>query len=151
MLVSCGKNSSTLTPQMVNATMAALLNSIGTERDPSFVSSLYKCFNDCVRVLGGPAALPDEYATGASEGTKRQLGILADKRRRRRSKSTQEIEDEREDLALVEEMEEFALEDMEKLLRYFDPQHPLLVAVSSVRELGLGLSSEWDDENGDAA
>lgn len=149
MLVSCGKNSSTLTPQMVNATMAALLNSLGTERDPSFVSSLYKCLNDCVLVLGGPAALPDEYTNGASEATKRQLGILADKRRRRRGKTAQEVEDEREDLALVEEMEEFALEDMEKLLRYFDAQHPLLVAVSSVRELGLGLTSEWDEENAD--
>ena len=40
-------------------------------------------------------------------------------------------------------MEDFALEDMATLLRTLDAQHPLLIAVSSVRELGLNLS-EWD-------
>ncbi|KAF8425003.1 hypothetical protein L210DRAFT_3567706, partial [Boletus edulis BED1] len=36
----------------------------------------------------------------------------------------------------MEEMEEFALEDMEKALRMLDGQHPLLIAIASVRELG---------------
>ena len=48
----------------------------------------------------------------------------------------QQDEDDREEIALVEEMEEFALEDMDKTLRVLDGQHPLLIAVASVRELG---------------
>ena len=47
---------------------------------------------------------------------------------------------------LIEEMEDFALEDMMKVLRTMDANHPLLVAVSSVRELGLHLS-EWENED----
>ena len=148
MLLASGKNSSTLTQQMVSATFTQLVNCIGSERDPSFVSSLYKCFTDCLRTVGGPGALPQDFHAGAAEATKRQLHALAERRRRRSRKTAVEIEDEREDLALHEEMEDFALEDMEKMLRYFDPAHPLLIAVSSVRELGLGLA-EWD-EDGDA-
>lgn len=145
MLLASGKNSTTLSPQMVAATFTQLVNCIGSERDPSFVSSLYKCFTDCLRVVGGPGSIPQDYHVGVAEATKRQLHVLAEKRRRRSRKTTQEIEDEREDLSLVEEMEDFALEDMEKMLKYFDPAHPLLVAVSSVRDLGLGLA-EWEDE-----
>ncbi len=46
---------------------------------------------------------------------------------------------------LIEEMEDFALEDMAKALRTLDPSHPLLIAVSSVRDLGLHLS-DWEGE-----
>lgn len=150
MLLASGKNGTTLTPQVVGATFTQLVNCIGAERDPSFVSSLYKCFTDCLRVVGGPSSLPQDYHVGAAEATKRQLHVIAEKRRRRARKTSQEVEDEREDLALVEEMEDYALEDMEKMLKYFDPAHPLLVAVSSVRDLGLGLA-EWEDDAEPAA
>ncbi|TFY78196.1 hypothetical protein EWM64_g5813 [Hericium alpestre] len=150
MLVSCGKNSNTLTNQMVSATFSQLINCISTETDSSFLSSLYKCFADCLRVLGGTSALPSEFQNGLIEATKRQLQTLADKRKVRAGRNPSEIEDEKEDLALIEEMEDFALEDMAKLLSTLDAQHPLLIAVSSVRDLGLGLGA-WDseDEGGD--
>jgi len=45
------------------------------------------------------------------------------------------LEEEREDIALLEEMEDFALEDMGKVLALFDKRHPLLVAIGSVKEL----------------
>ena len=43
-------------------------------------------------------------------------------------------------------MEDFALEDMAKMLMCFDPNHPLLVAISSVKELGLQLA-QWEGED----
>jgi importin-5 len=71
--------------------------------------------------------------------------VLADKRKARSTRTAAEIEEDREDLALLEEMEEFALEDMAKMLGLFDANHPLLIAISSVRELGLGLGA-WDSD-----
>jgi importin-5 len=150
MLLSCAKNSGTLTTQIVHATFTQLVNCISTEADASFVASLYKCFSDALRVTGGPGSLPDEFHHGITEASKRQLQTIAEKRRRRSQRPRAEIEDEKEDLALYEEMEEFALEDMEKTLKYFDSSHPLLVAVSSVRDLGLGLSNYEDEEDGEA-
>ena len=54
-------------------------------------------------------------------------------------------DDDRDEMALMEEMEEFALEDMEKTLRMLDGQHPLLIAIASVRELGCHAYA-WDGE-----
>ncbi|EMD36115.1 hypothetical protein CERSUDRAFT_156882 [Gelatoporia subvermispora B] len=146
MLLSCGKNSGTLTVQMVTATFSQLVNCIGTETDCSFLASLYKCFADSIRVLGGPSALSPEFHDGVIEATKRQLQMLADKRKARASRPSTDLTDDREDLMLLEEMEDFALEDMAKLLAVFDPSHPLLMAVSSVRDLGMQLS-QWDSED----
>jgi hypothetical protein len=50
-------------------------------------------------------------------------------------------------MALVEEIEDFALEDMGKMLSTFDINHPLLVAVASVRDLGFNMYVS--DEEGD--
>ncbi|KAF7319099.1 hypothetical protein HMN09_00246200 [Mycena chlorophos] len=148
MLLASGKNSGTLTNQMVAATFMQVINGITTEHDTSFLSSLYKCFNDSVRVIGGPAALPAEFQNGIIEATKRQLQSLADKRRARKARSNAETaEEDREELALYEELEDFALEDMGKMLTVFDPNHPLLVAVSSVRD--LGFNQYETDEDGD--
>jgi importin-5 len=146
MLLTCGMQSSTLTPEMVYATFRQLVTCIGTENDASFVASLYKCFADCAKIVGGPSAVPDDAKTALVEVSKRQLQVLAEKRKRRGGKTALEIEDEREDLALFEELEGFALDDMEKTLQYLDPSHPLLVAVSGVRQLGLGLN-QWEDED----
>lgn len=59
--------------------------------------------------------------------------------------SAEELEEEREDVALLEELEDFALDDIAKLLKLFDPAHPLLVAVSSVKELGIRGDSDDAD------
>ena len=56
-------------------------------------------------------------------------------------------ENEKEDIALLEEIEEFALEDMAKLLASLDPNHALLVAISSVK--ALGILNQWDSEEDD--
>ncbi|KZP09493.1 ARM repeat-containing protein [Athelia psychrophila] len=149
MLLSCGKTSNTLTPQMVSATFHQLINCIGSEQDPSFLASLFKCFADSLRVMGGPASLTPEFATGIIEATKRQLQTLADKRKNRTQRPASEIADTKEDMALLEEIEDFALEDMAKLLFYLDPEHPLLIAVSSVKDMGFNRTDSDDEEGGE--
>ncbi|KAF8637449.1 hypothetical protein AX17_002814 [Amanita inopinata Kibby_2008] len=147
LLLVSGKNSGTLTTQMVSATLNQLLNCINMEHDASFLASLYKAFADCVRVTGGVSTLPQEYYNKIIEATQRQLHTFADRRKMRANQVATDPEMDKEDMALVEEFEDFALEDMAKLLAMFDPNHPLLVAVSSVRDLGV---SDWDsDDDGD--
>jgi len=147
---------------MVSASFLQIINGISTEHDSSFLASLYRCFNDALRVVGGPAALPRDFHDGVIEATKRQLQMLADKRRARANRIAHgnnnglgvggeakvDLEDEREDMALLEEIEDFALEDMAKMLAAFDPAHPLLVAVSSVKDLGISQYEDSDEEVG---
>jgi hypothetical protein len=143
LLLSCGKSSGTLAPQMIPASLTKLIYCVQIETDASFVSSLYKSVADALRVVGIPALTP-ELSNALVDATKHQLQSLADKRKQRSQRATSELEDDREELALLEEMEDFALEDMEKLLKMLDGQHPLLIAIASVRELGF---NQWDSED----
>jgi len=150
MLLSCGKESGTLTNQMVSATFLQLINGISTERDSTFLASLYKYFSESLRVVGGPEALSPQFHEGIMEATKRQLHTLADKRKARAARANNPAfaaEVDKDEMALVEEIEDFALEDMGKMLTTFDVNHPLLVAVASVRDLGFNTYDS--DEEGD--
>ena len=140
MLLSCGKQSGSLTPQMVSAIFHQIINCISTEHDSSFLASLFKCFTDCLLLIGGPSALSPEYHNGIIEATKRQLQQLAERRKARTARVHSERGDEiiREEMGMLEEIEDYALEDMGKMLSLFDPNHPLIVAVSSVKDLGFG-------------
>jgi len=156
-LLACGKSSGTLTHPMVSVTFQQLISCISTESDSSFLASLYKCFADALLIVGGPTALAPDFVAGIMDATKRQLQVLADRRKARAARSAvgtlagqdgdgdgdRDVEDE--DLALLEEMEDFALEDMGKMLVYFDKDHPLLVAVASVRNLAVAKSDNDDD------
>ena len=147
MLLACGKSAGTLTQQMVAASYHQIIHCIASEHDSSFLASLYKCFCDTLRVLGGPPSLPPMYATGIIDATKRQLQSLADKRKARADRASRTSEpDEREDMALLEEIEDFALEEMGKMLSMFDQNHALLVAIGSVRDLGFAQESDEGDE-----
>jgi len=161
MLLSCGKQSSTLTIQMVTATFQQLAQCISIETDPTFLGSLYKCFLDSMMVIDGPANLPPDTLDVVIEGTKRQLHSLADKRKARAARSFHmsssgtlvggvhaDLDDrDEEDIALLEEIEDFGLEDMSRLLESLNPEHPLLIAVAGVRE--LGVAAKWDDDDGE--
>lgn len=151
MLLSCGKQSGMLTNQMVSTTFLQLINCISSEHDSTFLASLYKYFSDSLRVVGGPEALSQQFHEGIIEATKRQLQSLADKRKARAARASSNAEDfDRDEMSLVEEMEDFALEDMERMLATFDPNHPLLVAVSGVRDLGFNTfdADEEGEEDG---
>lgn len=155
MLLACGKSSNSLTNNMVSATFQQLITCIGVEQDSSFLASLYKCFADSMIVIGGPNTIDQEIQAGVMDVTKRQLQSMADKRKARAKPGAGmgfngdigglDVDD-KEGMALVEEMEDFALEDMSRMLQNFDPNHPLLVAVSSVRDLGF---NDWDNEDED--
>ena len=71
MLLVCGKQSGTLTHQMVSASFSQLVNCVNRETDVSFLASLYKCFSDSLRVIDGPSALSPEIQTGIIDATKR--------------------------------------------------------------------------------
>lgn len=149
-LLTCGKDSGTLTPHMVSATFTQVVNAIATEADPSYLTSLLKCFSECMRVAGGAARLPHEVRDGVVEASKRQLQSIADRRRARERMSARDIEDRREDLMLIGEVEDIALDEIREIVSEFDPHHPLLVAVGSVSELGLHLKELDDDYTGNA-
>ncbi|KAN0109453.1 Armadillo-type fold [Russula decolorans] len=142
MLVSCGKASNTIDGDMVTNVVQQVASVISQETDTSYLASLFKCATDCLRVWGDVKA---ETRVALENAAKQQLQAMADKRKARSTRSAAEIEEDREDLALLEEMEEFALEDMAKMLGLLDMGHPLLMAISSVRDLGLGLGA-WDSD-----
>lgn len=145
-LLAAGKQGNTLTNDMVSATFTNIISCISSEHECSFLASLYKYFSDSLRVIGGPPALSAQFHDGLIEATKRQLQTLADKRRNRAQRAQANAADfDREDMALVEEIEDFALEDMGKTLAGFDPNHPLLVAVAGVRDLGFNTYDSDDD------
>lgn len=182
MLLSSGKQSNTLTAEMVAATLVQLIRCIADEHDPSFLASMIKSFSDSLVVITGSSSssgghtlssgscdwrLPAEYHNGILEATKRQLQNIAERRRTRATNGVQDEED-KEDLVLYEEMEEFALEEMARMVRVLDAhtqaqlqppdqgnqnqlkqwheqQQQMLIAVSSVKELGISRYESDDD------
>ncbi|KAJ3859024.1 armadillo-type protein [Lentinula novae-zelandiae] len=148
MLLHCGQQSGTLTDQMIAATLQQLISVISDEQDSTFLASLYKALDDCVKLLGGPSVLNADYVNAIAQATKRQLHTLAQKRRSRAARPSSFLDDDREDLALLEEMEDFALEEMAKVLSMLNPNHELLVAISSVKELGTNQYQNELEEDG---
>ena len=145
-LLLCGNNSGTLTNEMVSATFSQLVNCIATERDINFLSSLYKCFTGCMGVIGGPTSLTPQIHDGIMEGTRRQLQSMADKRKKRSEEARAPgSEDKKELLMWSEEVEDYALDEIAMMLKGFSESHELLMAVSSVRDLGVFLNDGLDD------
>lgn len=219
MLLACGKQAGTLTPQMTSAVFHQLIDVSRKETDASFLASLFRCISDSIRVASGPSqssasslghrshsasssvsslhsitsgvgsngdsslstaygqpkshgaqgdSLPQEIRDGILSSARHQLQILADKRKARSARFARlvsshspspssspgvegngalpdELEEEREDAALLEELEDFALDEAARLLRLFEGCQPLLVAVSSVKELGIRSVEESED------
>ena len=151
-LLDCGKSSNTLTTQMVTATFNQLVSCIRSESDASFLVSLYKCFTDSLLVIGGRFNLPQEYRYSIIDATKHQLQVLADKRKGRsiRLARAGEVDGlDKEDVSLYEQLEEFMLQEMERLLSELldgNEKQVLRIAISSVRDLGL---NDWDDDDND--
>ncbi|KAJ4482034.1 armadillo-type protein [Lentinula aciculospora] len=148
MLLHCGQQSGTLTDQMIAATLQQVISVISDEQDSTFLASLYKALDDCVKLLGGRSVLNADYVNAIIQATKRQLHTLAQKRRSRAARPSSFLDDDREDLALLEEMEDFALEEMAKVPSMLNSNHELLVAISSVKELGTNQYQTELEEDG---
>ena len=163
LLTLCGKSSGALTSPMVITSLSKLIYCVQIETDPSFVALLYKAIGNTLHVVGLHVLMP-ELMSGLMDGTKLQLQNMAEKWEYRSGASSgsegvggllvpgsrgngganecpqqhlqvAQDEDNWDVIALMEEMEEFALEDMEKMLRMLDGQHPLLIAIVSMRDL----------------
>ena len=94
------------------------------------LASLGKYFPDSFRVVGKYEALSQKFHEGIVETTKRQLQFLADKRKVRVARAASHAGDfDRDEMALVEEIEDSALEDMAKMLATFDPNRLQLFAL----------------------
>ncbi|KAF9256190.1 ARM repeat-containing protein [Marasmius fiardii PR-910] len=160
MLLSSGQKSSTLTTAMVHATFNQLISVIKDEHDTSFLGSLFKSFSDCVKILGGPGIVEKEFVEGLVEGAKRFVMGVAEKRRARGhgvvgggsatggGVGVVEGED-REELELIEEMEDFALDEIRGCVGMWREGEGVVVAVGGVKELGVcgkfGFGEEVDE------
>jgi len=64
------------TDQMVSTTFLQLIRCISSERDSTFLASLYKYFSDSLRVVGGPDVLSQHFHEDTIDATKQQLQSL---------------------------------------------------------------------------
>lgn len=97
LLLSTGLQSSTLTPPMLHASLHQLTSSINDEQDPSYLASLIKAFADCVLIISKHSAALGEgggiegYKEAVLEATKRQLSVVAERRRVRAARYGGEV------------------------------------------------------------
>jgi hypothetical protein len=68
---------------MISATFLQLNNLIRSETEPTFLIPLLQAFTSSVKILGGPAALPQEARDGLVESFTRQLENIAATRKNR--------------------------------------------------------------------
>jgi len=133
LLLATAKHCSILTENMAHEVLKQVAAGIAQEHDMSFLMTLYKCFTDATKVLGGRDALPAILAEDVLNATQNHLQVIAQRRKAR----AQPEEDDAEDIAYIEENEDFALDEMGKMVKFiFDPNHSLLIAISSVKDLG---------------
>ncbi|KAG9049500.1 hypothetical protein FS837_010096, partial [Tulasnella sp. UAMH 9824] len=128
MLLACGK--SVLTATDLQTIFRTLLAAIGEEGDTGYLASLYKSVVDSILVLPSKG-LPVDLANDIVATVQRKLQSLAQKRKRRAeyllAHASEDVEEEREGMALEEEMEDFVLDEVGRLLRLLDPNHPYLI------------------------
>lgn len=121
-----------------SAVFTPITEGINLEMDAGFLASLFKCFADSLRTLGGRAALSDVNYASFITTTQHQLHSLATKRQSRAQRvHGRDWQEEQEDMLLMEELEGFALDEMQKALELLDPSHSLLVSIGSIREIHL--------------
>jgi hypothetical protein len=171
MLLTYGKESNTLTSQMVFATFHQLTNMIRPETEPTLLSTLLSLFIRCAKIVGGPTAVPREALDSLVESLTQHLDNLAEKRKNRLPMPEMPFENANfgTDFAIPdlkipklemdnfdvstldgdemnEDMETLALTEMALLLSYLDPTHPLLAKVSSVQSLGRNRGMKRADD-----
>jgi hypothetical protein len=144
-LVSNAKRTDMVNADFSSAVFTPITEGINLEMDAGFLASLYKCFADSLRTLGGRAALSDSNYSSFVTATQHQLHSLATKRQSRAERiNGRDWQEEQEDMLLMEELEGFALDEMQKALELLGPSHSLLVAIRTIRDIHLpqGYQSE---------
>ena len=171
MLLTCGKESNTLTTQMVSATFHQLTSLIYPEIEPILLSSLVNLFTRCAKIVGGPTAVPREALDSLVESLTQHLNNLTEKYTNRPSIPEMpfdtanfgtdfgmpDLEIPKLDMdnftiptldvdEVNEDVETLALTGVAILLSYLDPMHPLLAKVSSVKSLGRNRGMQRADD-----
>lgn len=121
---------------MVAAVFSQSTSYIANETD----TTLYECCRRCSLLLGRPRTLPPDRHVSVIDTSKRQLATLAKWRKSRGGRGLIG-EDERQDMALLEEREDFALGDVAKVLGMLEKDRLLRIAVSRAHELGIRIAA----------
>lgn len=137
-LIASGNSTGEISPDEMNAIFLQITRAIQPEGDAGFLGSLCKCLADCLLVAGRQAIIPP-LVNEISTACKAQLAALASRRemRARRIKHGPEWEEDKEDILLLQELEDTAFDEMNRLLGFLDPNHPLLIAIGSIKEMGI--------------
>jgi len=152
MLLACAKQNGTLSPETSETVLTQLVLCLKSQTDPGYLASLFKSLTDSLVTIGGTP--PSDILSDALGAAQTQLQIIAQKRTVRSQRLNGGVtgasaggteEEDREEALLLEEMENFELEEMRKFLKMVDPNHPLLVAIGSIMELGIG---KWEEDDG---
>ncbi|KAB5590286.1 Ran-binding protein 6 [Ceratobasidium theobromae] len=124
-LVASGNTTGVISPDELNAIFLQVTRAIQPEGDAGFLGSLCKCLTDSLTTIGRQIIVPPliNEITGAC---KAQLSALASRRemRARRIKRGPEWAEDKEDMLLLQELEDAALDEMTALLTFLDPNHP---------------------------
>lgn len=137
--------------EFCSAIFTPIIEGLATELDAGFLASLYACFADSLRSLssGDPTVassfLSSDNQHNFLKATGEQIHSMATRRQTRSARvHGRDWQEEHEDMLLMEEMEGFALDEMQKAIEVFDPNHQLLFAISNVREIHVPQSYDSD-------
>ncbi|QRV93246.1 importin subunit beta-3 [Ceratobasidium sp. AG-Ba] len=124
-LITSGNSTGVISPDEMNAIFLQITRAIQPEGDSGFLASLCKCLADSLLVVGRQAIIAP-LANEISAACKAQLAALASRRemRARRVKYGPEWEEDKEDMLLLQELEDSAFDEMGRLLKFLDPNHP---------------------------
>lgn len=114
-----------------------------SESDPAYLALLYSKFTESLAVMQAP--LPADYRQAFDAATQQQLTTIGEARQRRQAEQLDWDHTERAIEAEEEEAESMALDEMAKAVHAVDAGHSLLVAIGSIRELGL-QDGGWEDD-----
>ncbi|KAG8795724.1 Importin-5 [Ceratobasidium sp. 428] len=133
-----GNATGVISPDEMNAIFLQITRAIQPEGDAGFLGSLCKCLADSLLAVGRQAIVAP-LVSEISSACKAQLAALASRRemRARRIKHGPEWEEDKEDMLLLQELEDTAFDEMSRLLGFLDTNHPLLIAIGSIKEMGI--------------
>lgn len=84
----------------------------------------------------GDSSIPQKIRDDISESATRQLKTIAERRNARVGRTASEYgEHSIKRSIILDQLEDFALRDIEETLKMLDINHPLLMALSSVKNL----------------
>jgi hypothetical protein len=138
MLIVSGR--SILTETDLQTIFRTLIAAINEENDMSTLSALYKSVVDSMLVTA-PQTVPSDISNDIVHETEKKLHTIAQKRKfRAEHLLVQDAEDsaeDQDDVRMLEELEDFVLDEVARFLGLLNSNHPVLIAVSSVRQLGV--------------